>query len=201
MIFEALLLGIIIGKIRGGQIKRLGYLTLRFPFMVVLSFLIMLTTSIMISLGHETFIQFKMLLYIIAYCLLFFVLFLNLHNRSLWFILIGAILNFAAIVLNQGRMPIDLILLEEAGFLNMLQSINIGALPNYIPMAEAEAITTYLGKRFVTPSIYPLKQIFSVGDIFIALGLTIYVQAIMQSKLHRKAVGVIRFDHHGQIRR
>ncbi|MBM7615397.1 DUF5317 domain-containing protein [Alkaliphilus hydrothermalis] len=201
MIFEALVLGIIVGKIRGGHLKRLGYLSLRFPFVVIMSLILMLTTSIMIAMGNETFIEHRMILYIIIYCLLFTTLFLNLHKKAIWLILIGAICNFAAIVLNQGSMPIDLTLLEDSGFKNLLISINMGALPNYIPLEEAFPLTEYLGKRFITPSFYPLKQVLAVGDFLISIGLLFYIQSVMQSKLYRKAVGVISFDHHGRVRR
>lgn len=200
MIFEALILGMIIGKLRGGQLKRLGYMSLQFPFLLILSFILILSTSILILLENSLVIQYRMILYIVAYCLLFIVLFFNLHNRSLWFVLIGAIANFAAIVLNQGSMPIDLILLERAGFQNMLQSIGMGALPNYISLENAQGITAYLGKRIITPEFYPLKQIMSGGDIMISLGLLFYVQSVMHSRVHRRAVGVIRFDHQKGIK-
>ncbi len=199
MIFEALIIGVIIGKLRGGHIKRLGHRSLDLPILVILSFILLLGTSILIQLGNPMAIKYRMLLYIAAYCLLFIVLFFNLHSRSLWFVLIGAILNFAAIVLNQGSMPVDLSLLERAGFLNTLNSINIGALPNYISLENALGFTTYLGKKMVTPSLYPFKQIISIGDIFISLGLLLYVQAIMCSRSHR-AAGVIRFDQQKGIR-
>lgn len=201
MIFEALILGLIFGKLRGGQLKRLGYRTLDFPILIIISFILLLGTSILIQLGNPVAIQYRMFLYIGAYCLLFIVLFFNLHNRALWLILVGAILNFAAIVLNQGSMPVDLNLLARAGFQNMLQStINIGALPNYISLENALGFTAYLGKRLVTPAFYPLKQIMSVGDIFISLGLLIYVQALMCSRSHHRAAGVIRFDQQKGIR-
>ena len=199
MIFEALILGIIVGKLRGGHFKRLGYQSLRFPLILILAFIILLGTSILITLGYQKVITNRMYLYIIAYCFLFLVLFLNLHIKSVWFILIGAICNFAAIVLNNGSMPIDLLILEKMGFNNLLNSIQIGTLPNFIKIEDAYSYTQYLGKKFTTPSLYPLKQIFSIGDGFIAFGLFFYVQKIMQSKLYRKMSNVIQFDHKGKM--
>lgn len=199
MIFEAIILGIIVGKLRGGQFKRLGYQSLQFPFILLLSFIILLGASILISLGYQWVITYRMYLYILAYCLLFLVLFLNLHAKAVWLILIGAICNFAAIALNNGSMPIDFGLLQKMGFTNLLNSINIGALPNYISISEAYSFTQHLGKRFTTPSLYPIKQIFSIGDIFIALGLLFYIQKVMQSKMYRKMASVISFDHKGKM--
>lgn len=199
MIFEALILGIIIGKIRGGKIKRLGYSTLQLPFILLCSFILILGTSILNSLGHPVAIAYRMPLYIVAYVLLFLVLFFNLHQRSLWFVMIGAILNFAAIVLNQGSMPVDLALLEAHGFNNMLQSMKINALPHYISLEVAHPLTQYLGKIIATPSFYPLKQILSVGDLLISLGLLLYVQHVIHSRNYPRAE-VIRFDYQTGIK-
>ncbi|KAB3532053.1 DUF5317 domain-containing protein [Alkaliphilus serpentinus] len=200
MLIEALILGMIIGKLRGGNLKRLGYFSMKLPILLLISFLMMLVTSILIAMGNPTVIQHRMKLYIFAYCILFIVLFFNLHNKSLWFILIGAIANFAAIVLNQGSMPVDMVLLEKMNFENMLTSINNGTLPNYIPLTEAAPLTFYLGRQWVVPFSYPLRQIFSIGDAFISLGLFFFIQGVMHSRIYRKASGIIRFDHHGRVR-
>ncbi|KAB3539649.1 DUF5317 domain-containing protein [Alkaliphilus pronyensis] len=200
MILEGLILGLIVGKLRGGQFKRIGYLTLRFPFILLTSFLLLLITSIMISIGNPLFIAHRMKLYIFAYCLLFVVLFFNLHNKGIWLILLGAIANFAAVVLNQGSMPISIEALEQLNFENMLTSINSGLLPNYIPLKDAYPLTDYLGKRLVIPFAYPIKQIFSAGDAFISLGLFLYIQGMMNSRVYRKASSVIKFDHYGKVK-
>lgn len=198
MIFEGLVLGIIIGKLRGGEIGNLGKFMFRSSFLLVFALILQISTSILISVGNERVIDNRMTLYIISYIMLFIVLFLNLGRKSVWLILVGAMANFAAIVLNGGSMPIDIVLLEKMGFQNMLQSIKIGAMPNYININEAYSFTFYLAKRFATPKYYPLKQIFSIGDIFISLGLLIFTQGIMQTSRSRYSSKVIRFDHRGR---
>lgn len=200
MIFEGLILGIIIGKIRGGQVKGLGKFMFKCSFLLVFSLILQLATSILISIGHQTVIDNRMMLYIAAYVMLFIALFLNLGRSSVWLILIGAILNFAAIVLNQGSMPIDIVMLEKVGFVNMLESIKAGAMSNYIGIEDAFSFTGYLGKRFITPMWYPIKHIFSAGDIVISLGLLIFTQAIMQGSRHRITSKVLRFDYRGKMK-
>lgn len=199
MIFEGLILGIIIGKIRGGKIGNIGRFVFNLSFLLVFSLILQLVTSILISIGYEKAINHRMTIYIVAYVMLFIVLFSNLGRSSVWLILIGSIANFAAIVLNGGSMPIDLNMLEKAGFENMLQSMKIGAMPNYIDISQAHSFTVYLGKRFVTPEFYPFKQIFSPGDILIALGLLFLVQGIMQISKHRYASKTLRFDYNRKL--
>lgn len=198
MIFEGLILGMIIGRLRGGKLDNLGRFIFRSSFLLVFALILQLATSILISLGNERAINNRMILYIISYLMLFIVLFLNLNKKSVWLILIGSILNFAALVLNSGSMPIDLALLEKMGFENMYQSFKIGALPNYIDIGQAYSFTIHLAKKFATPAVYPLKQIFSLGDILISIGLLIFTQSIMQGGRHHYTTRTIKFDHRGR---
>ncbi|MBU5676700.1 DUF5317 domain-containing protein [Alkaliphilus sp. MSJ-5] len=200
MIFEGLILGIIVGKLRGGNVRNLGKFMFKSSFLLVFSLILQLGTSILISIGYEKAVDNRMFIYIVAYIMLFIVLFLNLGRGSVWFILVGAIANFAAIVLNEGSMPIDIALLEKMGFENMLQSIKIGAMPNYIDINEAYSFTIYLAKRFATPIWYPFKQIFSAGDIAISLGLLLFTQGIMQLNRHHYPSKILKFDYRGKMK-
>lgn len=200
MIFEGLILGMIIGKLRGGNVMNLGKFVFRSSFLLVFSLLLNLGVSILISMGYEKVIDNRMMLYIASYVMLFIVLFLNLERKSIWLILIGAICNFTAIVLNGGSMPIDLALLEKIGSQNMLQSIQMGELANYININDAYSFTIHLGKRFTTPYWYPFKQIFSAGDVLISLGLLLLTQGIMQIKRHKFKSNIVRFNHNGKLR-
>lgn len=192
---EALFFGIIFGKLRGGNFKRLAHLSFKVPLTAYIAFIFMLITSIMITLGNQFFIDYRMYFYIGAYCCLFVALFFNLHYKSIWLILIGALLNFTAITLNSGSMPIDLAVLEKLGLNNLLTSISSGALPNYIPIEEATSFTVRLGKYIALPEFYPFSPILSIGDILISLGLFLLVQSIMISSMHRRATKTLKFDY------
>jgi len=200
MIFEGLVLGIIIGKLRGGKIRSLGKFIFKSSFLLVFSLILQIGTSILISIGNQKAIDNRMALYIVSYVMLFIVLFLNLERGSVWLILIGAIANFAAIVLNGGSMPIDIIILEKMGFENILQSIKIGTMQNYINISEAHSFTVYLAKMFATPLWYPFKQIFSVGDIAISLGLLFFTQGVMQVNRYHSELRTLNFDYRGNMK-
>ncbi len=195
MILEALFLGVIAGKIRGGDLKRLGYVFFRVPYILILSFILMVGTSLLVFLGNKVVIDNRIYIYIVAYFLLFTVLFLNLHNKAIWLILLGAIANFAAIILNQGSMPIDLLVLERLGLVNMMDLIKEGEILSYIPIQEASMYTEFLAKRFALPSFYPLKHVMSIGDLLVSLGLFLYIQKIMQSRVYRRTSRMLRHDY------
>ncbi|MCD5410037.1 MAG: DUF5317 domain-containing protein [Clostridiales bacterium] len=195
MILEALFLGVIAGKIRGGDFKKLGYVFLRLPYILILSFILMIGTSLLVFLGNKVVIDNRIYIYIVAYFLLFTVLFLNLHNKAIWLILLGAVANFTAIVLNQGSMPIDLLVLEKLGLVNMVNLIKEGEILSYIPIQDASTYTEYLAKRFALPSFYPLKHVMSIGDLLVSLGLFLYIQKIMQSRVYRRTSRMLRHDY------
>ncbi|HZK56813.1 MAG TPA: DUF5317 domain-containing protein [Clostridia bacterium] len=195
MIFEGLILGMIIGKLRGGKIEQLGKFMFRSSFLLVFALILQIGTSILISIDNKVVVNNRMILYIISYIMLFIVLFLNLGRKSVWLILIGAIANFTALVLNGGSMPIDIALLERMGFKNMLESFKVGSMLNYVDINKAYSFTPYLGKKFATPRIYPLKQIFSIGDIFISLGILTFTQGIMQAGKYRYSPETIKFHY------
>ncbi|HZJ76115.1 MAG TPA: hypothetical protein VFC70_00265, partial [Oscillospiraceae bacterium] len=65
MIFEGLVLGIIIGKLRGGKIEHLGKFMFRSSFLLVFALILQLGTSILISVGNKRAIDNRMILYII----------------------------------------------------------------------------------------------------------------------------------------
>lgn len=199
MIFESIVLGIIVGIIRGGKFKRLSTSLLRLSWVIFLAFALQLGIAIMISLGHPFFIQYRMILYVIAYLLLFIALFFNMQFKCMWLIMIGAIANFAAIMLNGGSMPIDMKLVEANGFQNMLKSIKMGALPQYIPLEKTGKYIGYLGKRLSMPDLYPIKQIFSIGDLFIALGVFFLIQKLMTPSVYQRTSKIIRFDHKKRV--
>lgn len=199
LVLESIVLGILVGKIRGGKFKKLGTSLLRFSWLIFLSFALQLGISIMISLGHPFVIQYRMSLYVLAYILLFVALFLNMQFKCMWFIMIGAIANFAAIMLNGGSMPIDMGILQQQGFENMFHSISMEAFPQYIPLEEAGLYTSYLGKRLSMPAIYPLKQIFSIGDLLIVIGIFFLIQSMMTPSIYNRTSKIIRFDHKKRV--
>jgi len=179
VIIEAMLLGFIAGKIRGGKLDGLTRFAVRMPFLLIAGFLVYVFSGIMIFLESPFFIENQLYITIGVHLILFAVLFFNLQYRSVWLILLGTLGNFTAVVLNQGKMPLDPVALENAGMHSMLTSLEAGTLHNYISVYEVEGFTTYLGKIFATPEVYPFSQVLTPGDILIAIGLFFLIQRAM----------------------
>nr|WP_306770745.1 DUF5317 domain-containing protein [Isachenkonia alkalipeptolytica] len=183
----------ILGKLRSGSFKNLGRFALKLPVILIIGFLGYVVTSLLVFFGNDFVVENLLYLKIGIYLLLFVVLFFNLQYRSVWLILFGTLSNFTAIVLNDGRMPLDPEALEQAGMVSMETSLQAGTLHNYINIEAVEGFTANLGKFLATPEIYPFSQVFSPGDVFIAVGVFFLVQRAMTKVTSR--FRSVRFDH------
>lgn len=193
MVLEGIVLGLIIGKLRSGTFRNLGRFTLKLPLILIIGFLGYLIISVMAFFGNEFVVDNLLYLNIGVFLLLFIVLFFNLQYRSVWLILFGSLANFTAIVLNDGRMPLDPEALQQAGMVSMETSLHAGTLHNYINIEAVEGFSANLGKFLATPDIYPFSQVLSPGDVFIALGIFFLIQRAMTKATSR--FRTVHFDH------
>ncbi len=193
VVIEGIVLGLIFGKLRSGTFRNLGRFSLRLPLILIIGFLGYLVTTIMAFFGNDFVVENLLYLNIVFFLLLFIVLFFNLHYRSVWLILFGTLSNFTAVVLNDGRMPLDPGALQQAGMVSMETSLQAGTLHNYINIEAVEGFSANLGKFLATPEFYPFSQVLSPGDIFIALGIFFLIQRAMTKATSR--FRSVTFDH------
>lgn len=199
MFIEALLLGTVVGLFRGGSLKNLRTLRIRMPALLVLAFSIQLLVSFMLLAGSSFFINQRMVFYALSYGLLFVALFANLNSKAVWLVVAGSLLNFAVIFLNGGTLPVAAEALEKAGFFNRLELIQAGRLVQY-QLVEGNGTWLYFfAKRLTPPAMYPIRQVFSIGDAFISLGLFFWMQYLLMGGGHYQKARVIRIDHKGKI--
>lgn len=199
MFIEALILGTVIGLLRGGSVKNMKLARIRMPALLIVGFILQSTLSFMMLAGSTWFIQHRMLLYAVSYGLLFVVLFFNVSHRAVWLLVVGSVMNFAVIFLNGGSILISAEALKEAGFLNRLSLIEAGRLPHYLLLQEVSGVMGFLAKRLTPPAFYPVAQVFSIGDLIISLGILCWVQNLWLGAGHYQRARMLRIDHHGKI--
>ncbi|MDQ3784869.1 MAG: DUF5317 domain-containing protein [Actinomycetota bacterium] len=105
-------------------------------------------------------------------------LWLNRHIPALWLIGLGGAANFAAIAANGGYMPASASALRFAGL-----PLETGAEGFVNSVALAHPRLLVLGDIFAIPEPWPLSNVFSVGDVCIALGGAIALHRICGSRL------------------
>jgi hypothetical protein len=117
-----------------------------------------------------------------------FVLYKNLHIPGLSIILIGGVLNAVVIFANGGFMPTRADLLEEAGRLgNVQQSEEDAASGDRLThtnsvIANDDTRLYFLGDTIAIPDGFPLANVISIGDIFIAIGAAVTTARVMRLK-------------------
>ncbi len=105
-------------------------------------------------------------------------LYVNRHIPALWLIGLGGAANFAAIAANGGYMPASVSALRVAGL-----PLKAGAEGFVNSVALAHPRLLFLGDVLAIPQSWPLSNVFSVGDVCIALGGAIALHRICGSRL------------------
>jgi uncharacterized protein DUF5317 len=105
-----------------------------------------------------------------------------LRNRAipfLWLVILGGMLNVAAIAANGGVMPADPGAAATAG---LAQG---GRMANSAVVGDAHL--ALLGDVFAIPAGWPLSNVFSLGDILLVLGAGLMAHRVCGSRLLRAA--------------
>jgi hypothetical protein len=101
---------------------------------------------------------------------------LNLRLRGMWVVGLGGLLNFVAIAANGGVMPASRSALRDAG-----RTLEAGQFEN--SAAVRHPSLSFLGDVFAVPASWPLANVFSVGDVLIAIGIAVVVHQACGSRL------------------
>jgi hypothetical protein len=107
----------------------------------------------------------RILMMVVSYSLLFFLLSINHHVEGFKLIMLGSALNFLAILLGGGRMPVYGPLANKMG---LLPSIKHALLEKFTPiLLIGDVIPAY------TP--WGRKFLISIGDVLVYVGLLIFM--------------------------
>ena len=113
-------------------------------------------------------------LHLLSYALLLTCVAANLRRPPVMLFGLGVLSNTLAIVLNHGYMPASRAALRLAG-------LPVSSVPhNNSELAGAGTHLTVLGDIFALPHGVPLANIFSIGDILIAVGLAWLIAEAMR---------------------
>jgi predicted MFS family arabinose efflux permease len=111
---------------------------------------------------------------------------MNRRIPGLWLVAVGALMNLAAIAANGGVIPAAPHALAVAGL-----PADPGVYSNSIALAAPKLL--FLGDIFAIPSSWPFSNVFSAGDICIALGGAVAIHRLAGSRLAPSGAG--QFTH------
>lgn len=191
MFIEVIILSIVIGKLRGGKLKRIGNVHIKGWYLIILAALVQVALSIV---NVSDFYFSKMIiedyflyLHAFSYILLILAILLNISKVYMKIFLFGIILNAIVIFSNGGKMPVAVDGIDGANNASIeLKSSDI----KHEPMTENTKMS-FLGDIIRIPPPYPLPKILSIGDVFLICGVFVFFQKSM-TDISRQPMKVIK---------
>lgn len=178
MIVVPILAGVILLALaRGGRITNLAFISIRWPALIFAGFFIQVLIFTPPWQERETLRAYTQLAYVISLIFLWAALGLNWHLPGMSVIAFGFSLNLAAVVLNAGYMPSSALAMEMAG----LPPLGPGEIMNNSVGIGDMTVLPFLGDIFSVPSLLPFANVFSIGDILIALGAVYLVYKVIRA--------------------
>jgi hypothetical protein len=166
---------LVIALLRGGRISnltRLHFRHLGFLFVPLLLQMIAFSPLGDTMIGGAPLAQY---LYAISLALAGFAVFLNRHLPGAILIALGLFSNSLVILLNGGFMPVSNAAREFAGLTPLA-----ARWLNIIPINESTRLP-WLSDVLPLPAFLPFANVYSIGDVLVALGGVIFIQSIVPS--------------------
>ena len=174
MYIETFIVSFLIGLLRKGSIANFKLFNLN----KICLLLAALAAQVIININFlniDNLYYLGAALHISSYFLLFIFFWANRHILN-YLLVIGAALNFAAVSLNGGAMPVHTIHMPDAAVEKINNSVT------HTVLDEATRVP-WLADIFHVS--WPFQQMISIGDVFICIGIFALVQKIML--FHKKS--------------
>ncbi len=194
LLLYAVVFGLVAGLATRGDIHALGTVKVRFwsVALVGLAFQALLFSSplaaVVGSLGPS--------LYVVSTTAVLMALVVNLRQPGFLLILLGALANFAVIVLNGGHMPASP---DAFATLTGVAAIPTTNFTNSV-LAGPDTVLPFLGDNFVLPRPFPFANVFSIGDVLIGVGGAWFIVATMHGRAFVRGVASATISARGTRR-
>jgi hypothetical protein len=164
--------GLVVGLLAGGRVDRLADLRIRWAWLAIAGLaaqVVLFLTPTGEALGPAA-----PWLYAGSTTAILVVILANLRVPGLALVAVGAACNLAAIVANGGYMPVSPAALASLGWAEAPGYSNSAAIadPALAPLTDVLAM----------PSWLPFANVFSVGDVLIAIGLAATIALAMRRR-------------------
>jgi hypothetical protein len=159
-------IGILLGFLIGGKLERLSQIRFEWAWLAVAGLaiqVVLFSTSVGASLGNGV----GEAVYVASTGMVLVAVWRNLAVPGLALVALGAISNLVAIVANDGVMPTTVDALTAAG-LSVEDGFSNSA-------ALADPVLGPLTDIFAIPAGLPFANVFSIGDVLIALGIVLTI--------------------------
>lgn len=173
LLLAAVLLAVLAIRPARGQVSALAEVRLRLVPAILCALAIQV---VIVSVLPEGSPVLHRVLHVGSYALAAAFLVANRRIQGMWIIGLGAALNLIAILANNGVMPASRSAIRAAGL-----ATNTDGFMNSAAVAHPRLLP--LGDIFAVPKQWPLHNVFSVGDVCIAIGAVIAIHTLSGSCL------------------
>lgn len=171
-ILYAIVIGIALGLLLGGDLGRLGELKIRFAWVCVLGLavqLVLFSEPVTERIG-----DLGVPIYVVSTVAVAVAVAANYRIQGMGIVALGAFSNLAAIAANGGYMPTTAEAMAATGFTEKTVYSNSALL--------TDPKLPWLIDRFAMPTWIPSHNVFSVGDVLIGVGVAIVIVAAMRRR-------------------
>jgi hypothetical protein len=176
------LLALVTVAVTGGRLAALAELRLRRMYLVAIA---LAAQVVVISIVPGSFDGLHKPVHIGTYVLLAAFLWSNRRVVGMPLIATGAAANATAILANRGVMPASPSALAQAG----MPADKAAEFANSAVVHQPHL--AWLGDVFAVPASWPLSNVFSIGDLLIAVGVAVALHGLTGSRL-ATAAGMLR---------
>jgi hypothetical protein len=161
VLVDSVAVGIALGLFFGGRLAALAQLPIRALWLVYVAIFLQVLAFPSGTLPWSTSDGVARVLWLLSYALLLSFICANFRIRCVPVIALGLLCNLVAILANAGHMPASPGAVHAAGLAYRLRNNSI---------TTAHAHLGWLVDRWAIPAWIPLGNVFSIGDVLIALG-------------------------------
>ena len=182
ILLVAMMTAILIAVLRGGRLRHLAKLSIRWPWLPILAFLAQAYIIFLPVQRSEGLRTLRTLVLAGSYLCLLVMAWGNRRLPGIRLIALGVLMNFAVMVVNGGYMPVTPEALVTAGHQDLVYSMESGARvasSKDVILDREETAVWWLSDVFVIPRDWPLSGSFSLGDVMIAFGAFVLIQTAM----------------------
>jgi hypothetical protein len=177
LLLAAVVVGVVTVPLSRGRLSALANARLRF---VPAIFAALALQVVIVSVLPDGSPWSHRVLHLLSYALAAAFLVANRRITGMWVIALGTTLNALAILANNGVMPASRSALRAAGM-----STSSHGFANSSAVSHPHLLA--LGDVFAVPASWPLHNVYSVGDVLIAIGAVIAINSLSRSPNLRHA--------------
>jgi hypothetical protein len=187
LFFYAVLIGLLIGRLRKGKFEKIGYLRIKYPLLIVSGIIIQISIFIL-KLGL-TDIQSIIpdILLVASYIVLLVGMILNVSISYMYLVLTGAALNFIMMILNGFRTGITLNAAKAVYSQEIIELLISGNIRYFTIISEDKF---YMGGFIPLSRIFLYPAIMTIGDVILYIGMILMIQKIMTDRNIRKGKNI-----------